>query len=158
MGIHRTFCLTHWLRRSCRKVFSSAGFEGSWVLFLGFIEEDKGYGPTLFARVQSLSSVSCQGAVKTGPGIVHEGVSGARRGRSPITTQPTHVPDRRPDLMERNFRAKHPHQLWVADITYVRTRTRVCLHSVCHRCILTHDCGLVHLINHANRGIVIGSP
>ena len=25
--------------------------------------------------------------------------------------------------MERNFRAKHPHQLWVADITYVRTRT-----------------------------------
>ena len=24
--------------------------------------------------------------------------------------------------MERNFRAKHPHQLWVADITYVRTR------------------------------------
>ena len=122
MGIHRTFCLTHWLRRSCRKVFSSAGFEGSWVLFLGFIEEDKGYGPTLFARVQSLSSVSCQGAVKTGPGIVHEGVSGVRRGRSPITTQPTHVPDRRPDLMERNFRAKHPHQLWVADITYVRTR------------------------------------
>ena len=69
-----------------------------------------------------MSSVSCQGAVKTGPGIVHEGVSGVRWGRSPITAQPTHVPDRRPDLMERNFRAKHPHQLWVADITYVRTR------------------------------------
>lgn len=45
-----------------------------------------------------------------------------RRGRSPITTQPTHVPDRRPDRVERNFHAKHPHQLWVADITYVRTR------------------------------------
>ncbi len=50
-------------------------------------------------------------------------IPGVHRGRSPITAQPTHVPDRRPDLMERNFRAKHPHQLWVADITYVRTRT-----------------------------------
>lgn len=50
------------------------------------------------------------------------GISGVRRGRSPITTHPTQVPDTRPDLVERNFRAKHPNQLWVADITYIRTR------------------------------------
>ena len=32
------------------------------------------------------------------------------------------VPDLRPDLVNREFRAPGPHRLWVADITYVRTR------------------------------------
>lgn len=50
-------------------------------------------------------------------------VSGVRRGRSPITTRPPQAPDTRPDLVQRNFRANGPNQLWVADITYVRTRT-----------------------------------
>lgn len=31
------------------------------------------------------------------------------------------VPDHRPDLVNRNFRVNAPNQLWVADITYVRT-------------------------------------
>ena len=51
------------------------------------------------------------------------GVSGVRRGRSPITTRPSPAPDSRPDLVQRNFRADGPNRLWVADITYVRTRT-----------------------------------
>ncbi|QJC21077.1 hypothetical protein [Arcanobacterium buesumense] len=29
--------------------------------------------------------------------------------------------DIRPDLLQRNFSATAPNQLWVADITYVRT-------------------------------------
>ncbi|WP_325168465.1 DDE-type integrase/transposase/recombinase, partial [Corynebacterium macginleyi] len=32
------------------------------------------------------------------------------------------VPDLRPDLVEREFKAQGPNKLWVADITYVRTK------------------------------------
>mgnify|MGYP002722818369 FL=1 len=49
------------------------------------------------------------------------GVSGRRRGRTPVTTISPKVPDHRPDLVQRNFRATAPGRLWVADITYVRT-------------------------------------
>ena len=48
------------------------------------------------------------------------GLQGVRRGRKPITTKPAGEPDARPDLVERRFAAERPHQLWVADITYVR--------------------------------------
>ena len=50
------------------------------------------------------------------------GVSGKGKGGSPITTRKAHVPDLRPDLVEREFKARGPNKLWVADITYVRTR------------------------------------
>ena len=49
------------------------------------------------------------------------GVSGRRRGRTPVTTISPKAPDHRPDLVQRNFRAQAPGRLWVADITYVRT-------------------------------------
>ena len=49
------------------------------------------------------------------------GVSGRRRGRNPVTTISAKVPDHRPDLVQRNFRAQAPGRLWVADITYLRT-------------------------------------
>ena len=49
------------------------------------------------------------------------GITGAVRGRKPRTTVPAPVPDHRPDLVERNFKAPAPGRLWVADITYVRT-------------------------------------
>ncbi len=49
------------------------------------------------------------------------GVQGVRRGRKPITTKPSDQPDTRPDLVNRQFKADRPKQLWVADITYVRT-------------------------------------
>ena len=48
------------------------------------------------------------------------GVSG--KGRSPLTTRKANVPDLRPDLVEREFKAQGPNKLWVADITYVRTK------------------------------------
>ena len=49
------------------------------------------------------------------------GIEGAVRGRKPRTTVAAPVPDQRPDLVERNFKAPAPGRLWVADITYVRT-------------------------------------
>ena len=49
------------------------------------------------------------------------GLQGVRRGRKPRTTRPAGHPDTRLDLVERRFTAERPNQLWVADITYVRT-------------------------------------
>lgn len=54
------------------------------------------------------------------------GLEGVRRGRKPITTKPAGEPDTRPDLVERRFEADRPHQLWVADITYVRILAGFC--------------------------------
>ena len=50
------------------------------------------------------------------------GVSGTGTGGSPITTRTPQRPDLRPDLVEREFKAEGPNKLWVADITYVRTK------------------------------------
>jgi len=50
-----------------------------------------------------------------------EGLQGAVRGRKPRTTVPEEVADRPRDLVERDFSAERPNQLWVADLTYVAT-------------------------------------
>ena len=71
------------------------------------------------------------------------GVSGVVRGRKPSTTSPAKVPDQWPDLVNRNFRVHAPHQLWVADITYVRTTSGL-LFRVCTDASAV-DCGLVDL-------------
>ncbi len=47
-------------------------------------------------------------------------------GREPVTTRANSAADTRPDLVERRFVAQHPHQLWVADITYVRSLGGFC--------------------------------
>ncbi|MBS6618959.1 MAG: IS3 family transposase [Varibaculum cambriense] len=49
------------------------------------------------------------------------GITGARRGRAPVTTRQLQGVDLRPDLVKRCFKAGKPNELWVADITYVRT-------------------------------------
>jgi len=50
------------------------------------------------------------------------GLAGAVRGRAWITTtQPGPASDRPSDLVERNFTAARPNQLWVSDFTYVAT-------------------------------------
>ena len=50
------------------------------------------------------------------------GLRGATRGRAfTITTKADETAMRPPDLVERNFTATRPNQLWVADITYVAT-------------------------------------
>jgi putative transposase len=51
----------------------------------------------------------------------HQGIEGARRGRSCRTTIPDNAAERPADLVQRQFVADRPNQLWVADITHVAT-------------------------------------
>ena len=48
------------------------------------------------------------------------GLRGVSRAKGPRTTVPGRGPDDRPDLVERDFTATAPNELWVADITYCR--------------------------------------
>lgn len=50
-----------------------------------------------------------------------EGIQGVVRGRSVRTTVPDAGAERADDLVERQFTAERPNQLWVADFTYVAT-------------------------------------
>ncbi len=49
------------------------------------------------------------------------GLSGVSRRKGPRTTQRREGARPAPDLVERNFTAERPDQLWVADITYIPT-------------------------------------
>jgi len=49
------------------------------------------------------------------------GIEGVRRGRRCITTIPDEAAYKPLDLVNREFSADRPNQLWVADITYVAT-------------------------------------
>ncbi len=49
------------------------------------------------------------------------GLRGLLRDKSPRTTKPAAETDRPRDLVKRDFTAAGPNQLWVADLTYVRT-------------------------------------
>jgi hypothetical protein len=49
------------------------------------------------------------------------GIHGISKAKSPRTTIPGPVGDRPEDLVGRVFTAAGPNQLWVADITYIRT-------------------------------------
>jgi putative transposase len=49
------------------------------------------------------------------------GLEGVRRGKPHRTTTPDETTARPADLVERNFSATRPNQLWVADLTYVAT-------------------------------------
>jgi putative transposase len=49
------------------------------------------------------------------------GIQGAkRRGKPWRTTRPDRRATRRPDLVQRDFSASRPNELWVADLTYLR--------------------------------------
>lgn len=49
------------------------------------------------------------------------GVRGISRAKGPRTTKPAPETDRPLDLVDRDFTASRPNELWVADLTYVRT-------------------------------------
>jgi putative transposase len=49
------------------------------------------------------------------------GIEGIRRRKKVRTTRPDGTATRHPDLVERNFTATAPNQLWVTDLTYVPT-------------------------------------
>lgn len=50
-----------------------------------------------------------------------DGLEGVIRGRRRRTTVPEPTAPRPPDLVNRIFTATQPNQLWIADLTYVRT-------------------------------------
>lgn len=54
------------------------------------------------------------------------GLEGTRRGKKYKTTIPDDTAMRPADLVDRNFTATRPNQLWVADLTYVRTWASRC--------------------------------
>ncbi|KLO32275.1 hypothetical protein ABH39_07430 [Mycobacterium haemophilum] len=54
------------------------------------------------------------------------GLRGAQRGKPVFTTIPDPAAARPADLVNRQFRASAPNQLWVADITFVRTWQGFC--------------------------------
>ncbi|MFG2638816.1 hypothetical protein ACGFX8_34585 [Streptomyces sp. NPDC048362] len=49
------------------------------------------------------------------------GIEGVIRGQRRRTTIPEPAVPRPPDLVNRRFTAQRPNQLWLADLTYVRT-------------------------------------
>ena len=49
------------------------------------------------------------------------GLRGVRRGRPFVTTRPDTGVERPPDLVQRDFTATRPNELWVVDFTYVPT-------------------------------------
>ena len=51
------------------------------------------------------------------------GIRGVSRRRKNFTTRPDPDAVRAPDLVNRDFTAKHPNALWVTDLTYVPTRS-----------------------------------
>lgn len=53
--------------------------------------------------------------------MMEMGLEGVRRGKKRRTTVPDELATRPADLVERNFAAERPNQLWVADLTYVAT-------------------------------------
>lgn len=81
----------------------------------------------LYGRRKMLVAVRNSGIHAT-PGAVDRamralGLNGIRRGRIPRTTVPGKDGKRAGDLLNRDFTAKHPNQVWVTDFTYVRTWT-----------------------------------
>jgi putative transposase len=72
-------------------------------------------------REEDLAGCQSVARCTTGRLMKDLGLRGISRAKGPRTTVPGTGPDTRPDLVDRAFTADRPDQLWVADITYVRT-------------------------------------
>ena len=71
---------------------------------------------------KQLNREGFKGGALHGPAFnARKGLQGVVRGRRFKTTQPDEAAARPADLVDRNFTATRPNQLWVADLTYVAT-------------------------------------
>jgi len=85
-----------------------AGARKMWRLLARDPDVTAQYGPVARCTVERLMRA--------------RGLHGVRRGKPPVTTRPAKaVTERAPDLVNRNFHATRPNQLWVVDLTYVPT-------------------------------------
>jgi putative transposase len=79
------------------------------------------YGaPRIHAELRSLG-IRC-GRKRVARLMRHAGLRGSLRGRRMRTTHRKALQQAAPDLVNRDFGAQEPDRLWVADITYVRSR------------------------------------
>ena len=81
------------------------------------------------------------------------GLQGAVRGRRFKTTKPDSSGARPMDLVERDFNATRPNELWVSDLTYVATWRGIALDALeqaLHERRLNPEDTLVH---HSDRGV-----
>ena len=78
------------------------------------------------------------------------GLAGAVRGRAWITTTHAGEGGRPVDLVDRQFVATRPNQLWVSDFTYRRDLERLRLRRVRHRRVCATHCGLAGVGLHAH--------
>ncbi len=88
-----------------------------------FWHRDKGRGISGARKMWRL--LKCEGIEVprcTVERLMHQqGLQGVRRGKQFVTTRPDTAVVRPPDLVERQFSADRPNQLWVVDFTYVPT-------------------------------------
>ncbi|MBW0101009.1 IS3 family transposase [Pseudonocardia sp. KRD291] len=94
-----------------------------------FFDRDKGRG--LYGARKMWHQLRRDGVTGQGGGPVARctverlmrelGLRGVRRGQPVITTRPDQQAGRAPDLVDRDFTAQQPNQLWVVDLTYVPT-------------------------------------
>ena len=78
------------------------------------------------------------------------GLAGAVRGRAWITTTHAGEGGRPVDLVDRQFVATRPNQLWVSDFTYVATWSGFVYVRVRHRRVCATHCGLAGVGLHAH--------
>ena len=80
------------------------------------------YGaPRIHAALKEMGE--CVGKKRVARLMREAGLRGVSRRKAPTTTTRSKRERPAPDLVDRNFRADRPDQLWVADITYVPTAT-----------------------------------
>ena len=111
------------------------------------------------------------------------GIAGVVRGKPRRTTTPAPTADRPADLVERDFSARAPNRLWVADLTYVATwagfayvafvidafsrmivgwrvatslRAELALDALEMAVWARQDAGLDGLVHHSDRGVQLG--
>ena len=108
--------------------WSPSGDGPSTQIMFDFIDDHKNnYGTLAICRVLPIAPSNYYGAQnlsdnphKRSLRSQHD-LQGVWRGKSKITTNSRDDQKRADDLVNRNFSARRPNQLWVADFTYIKT-------------------------------------